>query len=806
MQEVEHRINDGTSHGSNANNDDSSSTSLTRQILSLKETPISSEDSLVISTLALQNIDYDILKITAGLADQTAVRVGQHRFVDLFKAFEDFAYSNELTPTLYSNYFLCMNIIANLCEIDEDTWLKRLAKLLLKLHDDNEDEIKLADTITLGNEINKFDPSTKERFLLVWHESLNILKEKQTRLNRVALERYRLNTCYNVLNLWHGRYYSLIEREVKVVQNKNLHIQVMSVDYLREVQKSIAQMARTSDQQLFTDVFKNWRKKAVMRKKQKAMAVEFDKNNTVRLKFSYWFYAAHEQSVKTTYNIKIMKRCLDCWINKTQHVETLFSTIVSKNRQKSLENAISIWKKRYYDLNDLNNKTAAFDLNIVSNIFGIWRRKQHHKLLFDNFTYLLCLKHLELLFDSWRHKTRLSVTANRLQDINCSNHYFRVWRLNCKANKLVGLRFENQVWSIYKVWYLEQRSLRVQRLHNTRLAAGIFEYWKFKSKEKIIQANKIVLLIQLRIDTELIKQSFSTWKMRVTKVKNMTLDAEDILYDNLIFKALSMTFNKYDMMIANTAKAADISKRNTLKCYFQLWKHANIQQKKEKLLVRLDQYTIEKTRLLQQTYFFNWNDTFFKKQDLFFQALAFYDERSRALQQQHWSQWFIKTIEITSNMSLVTENDNRNLMLHSFQLWRDSKVSVDILEAILANTMPNIARPVLIQTLRTWKMCMFKLKIKQKMALDFENRLNSFKRKMYWCHWRRKIQRNVSCRLSQLSLTSSRSSIAFDCSVADLDVDHDSSLQSLAFETPTYNRSRRKHLLSSERKPYLSSG
>lgn len=799
MQDPEHQINDGTSHGSNANRNDSSSTSLTLQILSFEETPISSEDSLILSILGFQDIDYDILKITAGLADQTAARVGQHRFVDLFKAFEDFTYSNELTPTLYSNYFSCMNIIANLCEIDEETWLKRLAKLLLKLYDDNEDEIKLADTITLGNEINNFDPSTKERFLLVWHESLNILREKQTRSNRVALERYRLNTCYNVLNLWHGRYYSLIERELKVVRNQNLNLQVILVDDLREVQNSIAKTAKMANKQLFTNVFRNWRQKSVIRKRQKVMAVEFDKNTTVRLKFNCWLYATHEQTFKNTYNIKIMKRSLDCWINKTEHVKTLFAEIVSKNTQNYLENVISIWKRRYYDLNNLNKKTAVFDLNRVSNIFGMWRRNLHYKLLFDNYTYLSRLKHSELLFDDWRHKTRLSIIANRLQDINCSNHYFRVWRLNCKANKLVGLRFENQIWSIYKIWYLEQRSLRVQRLHNTRLAGSVFEYWKFKSKKMSVEANKIVSLVQLRIETELIKQSFSTWKMRVTKVKNMTLDADDILYYNLTFTALSMIFSKYDMFIANTVKAAEISKRNTLKCYFQLWKHANLQQKKEKLLVRLDQYTIEKTRLLKQTYFFIWNDTFFKKQDLFFQALAFYEERSRALLQQHWSQWLIKTFEVTSNMSMVAENDNRNLMLHLFQIWRDSKVSVDMLEAILANIVPNIARPVLIQTLRVWKMRMFKLKIKQKMALDFENRLDDFKRKMYWCHWRRKIQRNVGCRLSLLSHTSSQSSIAFDCSVADLDVDHESSLQSIMFQTPTHNRSKRDYLLSSDK-------
>lgn len=787
---------DEVTYRSQASVDASASTSSTLLINSFEETPDENEGSLVISTLMLHDIDYDILKITAGLADRVAAQAGQHTFADLFKAFEDFTHSNELTPALYSNYFVCLNILANLCQIDEPTWLKRLETLLPELYENDDDNIERADTIALSKELDKFESSTKERFLLVWHESLNFLKEKQTRLMSVARERNLLNIYCKAFRTWHDRYFSLIEREIQVIQKRDFQFREMIFTSEREMHQAVAQRTKRANWQLAANALGNWREKTKTIMHQESTADLMNRTNLLQSWFTSWRQITNEQIITKHHNARITRRYLGTWVNRAKLIYTLDTNVSHANRQICLEDTLSAWKQRYRCIRDVENKLVLFDLNLLLKTFCKWRKKQQHELLLDSCTYNLSNRQARLTFGEWKLKTRMSITASQFRDVTCLSNCFRTWRLNCRAHKLIALRFRGQVWDIYRDWYLKQRLARLQRLHNTTLASSAMAQWQFRLEEKDTQVNEKLSNFEIYLDMRIAKRVFHTWKTRRTEVLNMELDAEALYYDNIATASLFTLLHQYDVTVHNSTKAITISKEKTLSRYFHIWKNASLQHKKRNAYALLDRYTIEKEQRLKQKFFTQWDDKYLEKEDLVFQALSFYSHTNRTLQQKYLGQWLIRTIEITNQIEEAAEQNNQNLLIQSFQRWRDSKVSVDTLDSMCAEILPRIGRPSLAQAFRVWKMRMFKLNMKQKMAIDFEHRLTDLKLKMYWRHWRGRIQRNLVDQLSEMSVSWSRSSVTSDYSAVD-SVDPGWSSPSLVLRTPTRNRSRRVLPLSS---------
>lgn len=688
----------------------------------------------------LTRVDVEILRIIAGLADQSSTKTRSQDldFVDLFQAFEAFTEENELTPERYHNYFTCLSIIVNLCNFPGSSWFDRMNSYLQTY---SASELRKANNQILREKLRGFDSNTKERFLSLWYESYVVLHDKDTRQSQLAVKTDYVNSVRNPFRIWRQRCQYLRSREAQVKSARQMLLKRRMFGNMIINYRSVLKNQMTADTVLRRHYFEKWNDCYGQQMELDAKANLIYERNVKQNALETWDQAKTEQGVTTVYNERLASEWLDHWISRTKTIVDAKDVAVSGDREELISNALVQWMDRLAIVEDMNLQASEFANRLaLKNAFECWKRRTVYDDIYYNYESYFTTKLKKHVFAAWRMRSLQIKEARRFRDFMCCYNQFHAWRIACRSRQMEALKNEELAAKHLKIWSLEEKLVFFSKIKNTQLAVEVLNHWRLRREELDSRTRDQFKQFQAQRNARLAKDFLQIWRSHFNEIKVQANRADQIYNTNISKQAFYALVISDDKIIQNEETAVDIWTKQQKTRYLATWTKSLANLKKKRREDIFDKYLADsKSRILRQ-YLSTWVNNYLDVEELNQAAESMVAERDESIQRDYLGRWTDKYTVIARNYRLADSRFDQTVLENAVDKWKTAKYELDDLHSQSSTFLANSDFQRLERIYRIWRMRMFKLKTKARDADDFNKRLLDLRFRTLWRYWKLKTQ------------------------------------------------------------------
>lgn len=713
--------------------------------------------------------------------------------MDLFQAFEAFTGANDLSPAQYSNYFTCLNIIVNLCNITGISWSERLEAFL---HSHSASEIRRASNLALREKLRSFDLNQRERFLALWYESYSVLHKKDARLTQIAIQKDFEQTAHHALHTWFNSYSKMVHLQDQVCQARDVLLKRRMfgrfiLKYKQTLENNL--LARDHQCRLYLKI---WKRKSSEIRGNHTKAVNIYQNNSKTTIFDMWYQATTEEHISGLYDKKLASEFLDLWNRRTESIVRRNTSIDVENDQFSLSNALSHWMERLSLVRSMNAQARSIAFkNTLQSTFLTWKRRTVYDSISIDFDEIKNTRMARQAFTAWKMKSGQLKKAREFHEYSCYINQFQAWRRASRLNRLVSIKNETIARRYMKFWRLENRNLQFNRIQNTRSAIDVLDHWSYRLNAIEVRTNERYQQFLYSTNCCLARNYLEHWRTVCDQLQENNQLAIGIYNDKITQLAFDSILSADDLIVQNEEVAAKLYAHNAMKKVIAKWKSAKLNNQRLKRLDALEQFTTTRALELKKKVFHQWVNQFSYVQVLDSNAALIFTQRSSMFETHYWNKWVEKYLVYADNTRKIDSQIRHKSLQFSLKCWMQAKLKLEDNYSKSDAMLATINRPLIERVYRAWTMRMFKLKNKQRDADDFHNRMLAIRLRMFWRKWRAKLREAQNSVLQGNVTTSGFNPLLSEVSAPQSTRNFIPSVESFPsdfiFETPTRQRIRK---------------
>ena len=393
------------------------------------------------------------------------------------------------------------------------------------------------------------------------------------------------------------------------------------------------------------------------------------------------------------------------------------------------------------------------------------------------------------IFEDWRTRTRQILEAKRFAKFMLLLKVFQHWSLVARCQTVIRYSNIHLAQSIFHKWLISERLKVFKRYSSALTMARIFEQWKNKHIKVTNGLSRTSQFAIRRLNTLRKKSCFQLWRYRLRNLCRMD-DAAMSLRERLL---LQTSLNKmvdaaYSLEILNR-KAGLMDQQRLFSLTFLQWRLRVLYRQQLRLSVLLKEFNNHRNIEFKAAALQIWVNKAQTQLDLKDRADTMIKLKDRELAQRALVNWREQADVLTNNTEHADLIYVTYLYSTLFDKWKQRKKEVDTLdqEARFISEVNDL--DMMEKILRQWRMKLFKVKSRRRVADELHSRIRSERFRKMWKLWRAKTV--------DMQLSGRRSTRVVAASANILRHDRLSSTQNSLLETPTRVRSRKNVPLTS---------
>lgn len=712
-----------------------------RQVADLKNT--SSE-----STLSYR--DLELLKLVCTGADKTDPHDQDTlNYANLYSTLDSFYRTNNLYPSNFSAYNLCIYVTMLLCNYDLPTWTERLKAFIDEYSSKGELDQKYKQ-LKARKEILK--DRFVFRFFNFWRAktSYSILMAKN--MNEIAKTKDQRSLLKESLNLWASQ----TEQITMDMKDAAIwHKKTLAIKYIRRLKDrthksiSLRKLLKTYESKKY---FEAWHSKKVIIQENEAKAKEMLLRKTAQITLTQWLFRTYEQRAEKNYNNYLIDKTFYSWMNYFQ--------VITDNRQVSEEldhyflagKAVNCWLAKADDTN------SAIRLADKIRSKNLLRKYMDRWYTYSDLTMRLNIvekrrerQTLRICLQSWHYLTLQVLEAKRFRRYMLASSAISSWKIGAAEKVLTRVHDRTLVEEKFKQWVLQERLALFERYKSGQLIRVAFEIWLDKGA-KVYKRDIRGLRRSVRMDElRLLSLGMSVWLNKTAVTARNDVKSMEFRIRILGSKVLQHMRDVSFKVKIQEEEAVSINNGKILATVFHHWQKKAITSIGERLKIANREFTEIRRKRELSNFFSLWRNCYLIVQEN--EKIASLSETvaTRNKASELLEQWVLKTnshIEMSNNAWQLYEEELKYRFLAK---WETKYATVKELGDDAGFLSDIHDMKVQEQLYRVWRTRTFRLLSQQQTAENFYGRLQSTRFKKILKLW---IANTLDQKYSNLEINS----------------------------------------------------
>lgn len=713
----------------------------------------------------LRNSDVEILSIIAGMADEQAQQANRsgdsslpddYQFTYLYGAFEAFTNVNNLSPDTYPAYYTLFNALVNLSKYKNTpysdspdqqpeplrTW-KECVEAFSKTY--SAAELKRNKYIQLREKLRTFDDATRERFLALWYDAYITCNQETTRLNHLADTFANVTFTNSVAFLL--RRWVLKQDYIKRMEHRAIHIDTA-------ITKSKAfgvwqdKVEKCNEDEFMADgifaqrYLRKWAAHCRKIKQSNAKADNICRKNIIRNTFNDWHQKNIESIVSDQYNSRLCLNIFNTWVDKTAKIINSKNIAEEWDESNMMASILQIWTSKYESIQQLNETADDIrDESLVRTTLFNWNRKLRDTITIEELETEWNNRLVARIFSEWKIRNLQIREARRFRDFICAYRAFKSWRLAAQCKQVMRSHNFTLISNTFRTWRLAEREKVLSRSISGKILCNVFSFMQEQVDVRNEEREEKLDEFTQRMDLKIQKQCLAVWRHNAKQSEANQEIADDFFaysIRDIAAKALLTWYVKMHRQLSREDQATEMYETNLGERVMMKWKLSVVSARRQKRDDLLQKFLAKKDMLLKQRTL----ETLFAKFDaamlLERKADIIEGSKNRLAAKKIFDVWADKLISIDAARG-VAETLFRDNQLHQlFVDWQARLHRVLSLQQQAEELVEGYDNAVLENTLRVWRIRMFKLKTRYNAAKEFSERGDRRRARMALKIWRDK--------------------------------------------------------------------
>lgn len=674
------------------------------------------------STLSYR--DLELLQLVCTGADKTDPHDQDTlNYTNLYSTLDSFYRTNDLYPSNFPAYNLCIYVTMLLCNYDLPTWSERLKAFIEEYSSKGELDKKYKDLkMRKGILRDRF----LSRFFNYWRAktSYSVLMAKN--MNDIAKTKDQRSLLRESLNLWASRteHISMEMNDAVVWYKKNL-----AAKYIRRLKDrknrsiSLGKLLKSYESKKY---FEAWHGKQSQVQQNKALADQMLLRRTAQSALTHWLFKTYEERAEKNYNNYLLDKTFFSWIDNFQTVNANRQVAEKLGHLFLTGKVINCWLAKADDTNSairLADKMRS--KNLLTRYLDRWYTYSDLTMRRNIVEKRRERQTLRACVQSWHYLTLQMLEAKRFRRYMLLSNAMSSWKIGAAEKVLTRVHDRTLVEERFKSWLLQERLVLFQRYKNNQLLRTGFEIWLKRGASVYKREIKGLRKSAKMNEQRLLSLGMTIWLDRTAVTARNDVKSMEFRIITLSSKILQHMRDVIVKLQAQEEDAAAINESKTLGTFFQHWQRKTINSVDERMKKATEEFNAIRRRRELSSYLNLWRNCYLIVQENGKIAALSQTVSARNKALELLEQWITKTsqrLELSANAGKLYEEELKYRFLSQ---WQSKYTAVKELgdDAVFLSDIHDMK--VQEELYRVWRTRTFRLISQQQTAENFYSRLQN---------------------------------------------------------------------------------